>query len=177
MTEGPQLLGDGKHLRLVKLTNGWEYAERVKALWAVVVVALTESRKILLIEQFRPPVNAPVIELPAGLVGDTPGSETAEDAARRELLEETGFSADKFALLAKGPVSPGLSNELILLMGTTGARRTAKGGGVDDEQITVHEIPLDEVDAFLAARESAGAMIDPKIYIGLHFSSFLLRNA
>lgn len=171
MPENAELIGGGKHLRLLRLASGWEYTERVKAKWAVVVVAVTDEGKLLLIEQFRPPVGCRVLELPAGLVGDEADDEQAEDAARRELLEETGFAADRFETLAKGPISPGLSNELIMLMGARSARRIAQGGGIGDEQIEVHEVALDQVAHFARMREMKGVMVDPKIFSGLHFAN------
>jgi ADP-ribose pyrophosphatase len=63
----------------------------------VVIVAVTPQDRILLVRQFRVPVAAVTLELPAGHVD--PG-ETPEQAARRELLEETGYAADTFKLLA-----------------------------------------------------------------------------
>jgi ADP-ribose pyrophosphatase YjhB (NUDIX family) len=63
----------------------------------VVVVAATPDSRILLVRQYRPAVAAITLELPAGHV--EPG-ETPEQAARRELLEETGYTADAFTPLA-----------------------------------------------------------------------------
>src|ERR1035441_9896710 len=67
----------------------------------VVMVVITEQNQILLVRQFRPAAGAVTLELPAGHVD--PG-ETPEQAARRELLEETGYEADHFKLL--GALSP-----------------------------------------------------------------------
>jgi 8-oxo-dGTP pyrophosphatase MutT (NUDIX family) len=63
----------------------------------VVIVAVTTQTRILLVRQYRPPVAAVTLELPAGHVEQ---GETPEQAARRELLEETGHEADCFKLLA-----------------------------------------------------------------------------
>jgi 8-oxo-dGTP pyrophosphatase MutT (NUDIX family) len=63
----------------------------------VVIVAVTPQGQILLVRQFRVAVAAVTLELPAGHVD--PG-ENPEQAARRELLEETGYSASGFELLA-----------------------------------------------------------------------------
>ena len=68
-----------------------------KATDFVVIVAVTRQDQILLVRQFRPAAAAVTLELPAGHVD--PG-ETPEQAARRELLEETGYEADTFKLLA-----------------------------------------------------------------------------
>ncbi len=167
----PELLYEGRHLRLLRLGH-WEYAERVRARAAVVVIAVTPDGALLLVEQYRPPVAARVIELPAGLVGDEAQFE-AEDylaAARRELLEETGHEAESLAIVGEGPVSPGLSNEHIVLVRAWNLRRVADGGGVDDEQIIVHEVPLSSLPQWLAALPARGIVVDAKVHAGLWFA-------
>jgi 8-oxo-dGTP pyrophosphatase MutT (NUDIX family) len=92
MPQDRRILAEGKFLRLV-VENGWEWVERRNTQGAVVIAAITEHNEIVLIEQYRIPLAARVIELPAGLAGDEPGSrhEALIEAARRELLEETGY--------------------------------------------------------------------------------------
>src|SRR6266404_2539800 len=105
---------EGKHLRVLKRGH-WEYVERIHARGAVVIAAVTEEGDLILTEQYRPPVSNRVIELPAGLAGDIAGHETEElaAAARRELLEETGYEAREMIRLAAGPPSAGLSSEMV----------------------------------------------------------------
>src|SRR4051812_6198116 len=91
MSDDPtlQTLADAKHIRLVR-RGRWEFVTRKGVCGIVGIVAVTEDGKMILIEQERVPVNARVIEIPAGLAGDMAGHET-EDlavAAERELLEE-----------------------------------------------------------------------------------------
>lgn len=62
----------------------------------VVVVAVDSKGRLLLVRQFRPAINAKSLELPSGHVEE---GETPEEAARKELLEETGYVGDKFELL------------------------------------------------------------------------------
>jgi ADP-ribose pyrophosphatase len=70
----------------------WTYIERRERRKAAVIVATTErSGSLILIEQFRIPFEAEIFEFPAGLID--PG-ETPEQAARRELAEETGYLKD-----------------------------------------------------------------------------------
>lgn len=170
LTDPPRLLHEGKHLRLLA-RDYWEYAERTRANTAVVIVALTPEGNVLFCEQFRPPVQKNTIELPAGLVGDEEGAEAEEAlvAARRELLEETGYEAARMDIVAEGPISPGLSNEYIYLIRATGLTRAHGGGGVGTEQIRIHEIPLAGVPAFCRRQTAAGLMVDPKVYAGLFF--------
>jgi ADP-ribose pyrophosphatase len=168
MDETLQVLAAGKYLRLVKRGH-WEYADRHTCSGAVVVVALTDDRRIVLAEQFRIPLGRNVLELPAGLVGDVAGEEHEEMAvaARRELLEETGYEAAEMRWLMRGPSSAGLTSELIDFFLATGLNRIHDGGGVHLESIVVHEVPLDGAAQWLARRAADGMLIDPKIYAGL----------
>ena len=161
----------GKFLALIR-EDHWEYVDRVNSTGAAVIVAVTDDRKILLVEQYRIPVHQRTIELPAGMIGDDPGSadEALADGARRELLEETGYDAGKVEPLNTGSASSGLTSELITLFLATNLRRVHAGGGIAHEQITVHEVPLDEVDRWLRTKAAGGTLIDPKVYAGLYFA-------
>ena len=64
-----QTIAATKHLRLVS-RGGWSYVQRPNATGVVTIVPRTAEGKIIFVEQFRPPVQAPVIEFPAGLAGD-----------------------------------------------------------------------------------------------------------
>lgn len=160
----------GRFLSMIRRGH-WEYCTRNNTPAGVAVAAVTESGSLLLTEQFRPPLQCAVIELPAGLVGDDEGfeDETLEQAAARELEEECGYRADRLQRLTHGPTSAGLTDEVIHFYQARGLTRTGDGGGVDGEDITVHAVALDQVPAFLAERESAGRMVDPKVYAALYF--------
>jgi len=166
-----RIISQGKHLRFVD-RGGWEYVERVRTSGIVVLVATTEADEMLFVEQYRPAVDARVIELPAGLVGDEPGAEDEdmEDAARRELLEETGYEAGELEYLTEGSISSGLSAEVITLYLARGVRKVASGGGDESEDITSYAVALVEVEAWLRERKREGAMIDTKVWTGLYFA-------
>lgn len=155
-------------LNLCEITN-WFFAERPQAKLVVGVVAVTKQNELVLVEQFRIPVQRQVIELPAGLVGDDVANEDPARAAARELEEETGFRAESLEHLTTGPSSAGLTSELIALYRAKNIHRTGNGGGVADENIIVHLVPLTKLHAWLHARTSAGCLIDTKIYAALHF--------
>jgi ADP-ribose pyrophosphatase len=163
-----KVLAEGRYLRLV-VEDGWEFAERKATTGIVVIVAVTGAGRILLVDQFRPPVRCRVIELPAGLAGDVAGHEGEDlaDAARRELLEETGYEAETMTLLGGGPPSSGTTSEVVTFFRADGLRRTGRGGGDSTEDIVAHEVPLADVEAWLREAERDGRLIDPKVHAGL----------
>jgi ADP-ribose pyrophosphatase len=172
-SDEPRVLFSGKFLQVIQ-QGRWEYVHRNSATGAAVIIAVTDDRQLILVEQYRIPVARRVIELPAGLVGDQ--AETAEEAseiaARRELLEETGFAAHQMKQVAHGPPSAGLASEIVTLFVARGLSREHDGGGDDHEQIQVHLVPLAEADAWLQAQEQdRGVLIDPKVYAGLYFAT------
>jgi len=166
-----QVLGEGRFVRLVR-RNGWEWAERTNNSGVVVIVAITQEAQIVLAEQYRPPLDARVLDLPMGLSGDRDGAEGEDlhEAARRELLEETGYDAARLELLSEGPTSAGLTNEVLTFFLASGCRRVARGGGDETEDIEVHVVPLDQSEAWLEQRHAAGVLVDPKVYAAMHFA-------
>lgn len=173
MTENApkQVLFEGEFIRGIRRGH-WEYVERVRDIAAVMIVAVTPENRLLIAEQFRPPVAGRVLELPAGLAGDIPGEEHEGllKAARRELLEETGYEADEMIELTTGPTSPGLANEIVTIFLARGLHKVHDGGGDDSEDIVVHEVPLDEAEAWLDRKAAEGLQIEPRIYAGIYFA-------
>ncbi len=160
----------GRYLDLVE-RNGWEFATRRHQPEVVVIVAWTDAEELLLVEQYREPVGRPVIELPAGLVGDLEGQggETLDQAAARELLEETGFCAAGFSEIMRCPTSAGMTDETAVFLAAHGIVREGPGGGDDSEQITVHRIESNRIDDWLAQQHRSGKAIDPKIFSALYW--------
>ncbi len=169
---GDGVLGAGRYLQL-RRRNNWEFVERMGVTDVVVLIAVTAEQEAVLVEQYREPVQAKMIEWPAGLVGDEEASddETMLDAAARELEEETGFRAGRFEILGTGPSSGGLTSEVVTFLQTGGLERVGEGGGVEGENIRVHLVPLSQVDSWLSKRAEEGFLIDPKVYAGLYFLS------
>lgn len=165
-----QTLGQGHFLRLIK-RGRWEYVTRINARCGVVVVAVTPDERVLLVEQYRAPLGAKVIEMPAGLVGDGDGGEDepVERAALRELWEETGWHAERVEWLTDGPPSPGLASEELVFCRAVGLTPNGPGGGDEFEDIEVHAVPASELLDWLDARRRSGCLVDPKVYTGLFF--------
>ncbi len=151
------VLYEGRHLRFVRRGH-WEFAQRKGVSGIVGILPITDDGKVVLVEQFRLPVNARVVEIPAGLAGDVAGSETEAlaDAARRELEEETGYRAATMTLLTSGAASAGISDEIITIFRAEGLAKVGAGGGDEHEDIEVHEVPLKDIRAWLEGKSRGG---------------------
>ena len=162
-----QTLYEGAWLRLVRIGQ-WESCERTHGQgMAVIVIAVTPDDEVLFVEQFRVPLGARTIEMPAGLVGDDHAEDTLVDAARRELIEETGWSPGRVDVLLTGPTSSGMSNERIAFVRARELARVGAGGGVDDENIIVHAVPRARAPAWLMQKRAEGYELDLKLWAGL----------
>ncbi len=165
-----ETLYQGKFLAL-KREGKWEYAERPNARGAAFIVAVTSAQEIVLVEQYRIPLHARCIELPAGIIGDEAAfvNEGIEAAALRELEEETGFRGERAERLLSGPVAAGMTSEVLHLIRAHELTRVHAGGGVDGEDITVHVVPLAGIGEWLARQGQSGKWIEPRVYAGLWF--------
>ena len=131
---------------------------------AVAIVALDDDGRVVLVNQYRHPVRARLDELPAGLL-DVKG-ETAVDAARRELMEETGLQADTWHVLLDLHSSPGFSNEATRVFLARGLRPVGRDGfEVTGEELTmtVEREPL----ASAVRRALAGSITNAASVAGL----------
>lgn len=175
----PVPLHEGRHLHLLKNASGWEYAHRPNARGIVAVLAITGDRRLLLTEQYRPPVKARVIELPAGLAGDIPlmEDEPLVNAAQRELKEETGYVAKSFVKLMSGPSSAGLTSEIITLFQARDVVKVSEGGGDASENIRVHAVPLRDLRIWIREKEDDGCLVDFKVFAALHLASVATGGA
>jgi ADP-ribose pyrophosphatase len=160
---------EGKFIRgvLIKYIDSsgaireWESFERVNCKGIVAVVPVTDNEEVLLIRQFRPPVNGYVIEFPAGL---NDKGDTLEEAARRELLEETGYTAKKMVFLTEGPLSSGASGEILTAYLANGLEFKGVGKRDETEDIELLKVPIKEVESRLSALRSEGNYVDLKIF-------------
>jgi ADP-ribose pyrophosphatase len=173
----PRSLAVGEFLELIRLGH-WEYVQRTNSPGAVVIVPVTDDRRLVLIEQYRIPTQCRVVELPAGLIGDSAedSGETIELAARRELAEETGYEAVDLRELTSGPPSAGMSSEVVTFLLATRLKKTGSGGGVHTENIAVHAIPLANVARWLDERRDEGSLVDPKVYVGLYYAERFVQG-
>jgi ADP-ribose pyrophosphatase len=172
LSDEKTVVWEGKYIKVTK-DGTWEYVSRTRDVTAAVILAVHDGH-VLLVEQYRVPVGARCIELPAGLVGDERAGESVAVAAIRELEEETGYRAERMVDLGKFHASAGMSSEAFTLLRAEGLSKIGEGGGVDEhEQIEVHRIALDALPAFVKSKRAEGACVDVKLLLLL--ASALLR--
>jgi ADP-ribose pyrophosphatase len=146
----------------------WEYVSRARGIKAAAILAVDgppDDPHIILVEQYRVPVGGPVLELPAGLVGDEDGTEgeAAIESAQRELVEETGYAAAHWQDCGVFQSSPGLTGETFTLLKATGLTRVGLGGGTDAESILVHRLPLADIAGQFAPFRARGVAMDVRL--------------
>jgi ADP-ribose pyrophosphatase len=161
--EEPEIVWRGRFIEAKRLGK-WEFVSRTRGVGAAVILAVDDGHAIL-VEQYRVPIGALCIELPAGLVGDEEEGEAAAAAAIRELEEETGYRAERMVDLGRFHASPGMSSEGFTLLRAEGLTRVGEGGGIAGEDIAVHRVKLEEVPALLAERRAAGVAVDAKLLL------------
>lgn len=165
---------EGKFLRLYN-KDGWEFVERTNCTSIVAIIGITDEKEVLLVEQYRMPVGKYVIEFPAGLVNDRKGykHESMVTAARRELIEETGYRARSMKKIFSGPLSSGLTSEIMTFYFASGLEKVGVGGGDHTEKINVHKVKLNKLNQWAKKMQARGKIVDPKVFAGIYFTSHL----
>jgi ADP-ribose pyrophosphatase len=174
-----RIVWEGKFIT-AKTRGRWEYVGRPRNIRAAVILAVEgvgSDRHVILVEQYRVPLDKRCLELPAGLIGDHDDvvGEPDEEAAARELEEETGYVAARMENLGEFYSSPGMVSESFTLFRAHGLSKVSEGGGTDSEDITVHRIKLTELRQFVADWRAAGHAVDVRMAI-LLASDFLGEN-
>ncbi|BBI33111.1 NUDIX domain-containing protein [Cohnella abietis] len=144
----------------VRLPNG-ETATReiVRHPGAVAVVALVDN-KMLVVEQFRKPLEKAQVEIPAGKLD---AGEEPEAAAIRELEEETGYRARSIVHLQSFSTSPGFADEIVHIYFTDDLEQ----GEVhldDEEFLTCEAITLEQAQEYI----KAGRICDAKTVLAVY---------
>jgi ADP-ribose pyrophosphatase len=129
---------------------------------AVAVVAVTDGGAVVLVRQYRPAVDDWLLEIPAG-TRDVDG-EPAEDTAARELAEEVGYRADRWAHLARTAVTPGFCDEITHIFLATGLHPVPDDRqGTEERYMEVVEVGFDRFDAMV----DDGSIVDASTILGV----------
>jgi ADP-ribose pyrophosphatase len=180
---GRTLLGKGRWLALNALEyldprgviRHWECTTRTTCTGAVAIIAvLSPSRRLVLVRQFRPPVEGFILEFPAGLVDP---DESMEETAVRELREETGYHGEIIGIEPFCYSSPGLTGEFVAIVRmrvdeTTPENRRPIATPEESEEIETVLVPIDDLADFLRNETERGCKLDAKVAgfsIGINF--------
>ncbi len=154
---GRKTVYEGRFVRVVEKSvitkdghhRVWEAVERtnVHGSGAVVIIALTKDGELLFEKNWRAAIESYVIQFPAGLT-DVRG-ETEEDAARRELLEETGYAAGELIPVLESPLSAALTGTRAMHYFAPNVERVEEAAGEDVEEIEVLKVPACDADEFM----------------------------
>lgn len=168
------MIGSGKFLSLKTViyqdgkgeSHKWECCNRNGSNKAVSVIPIKKkSKTVVLIREFRPPLGKHVVGFPAGLVD---GNEDASETAKRELFEETGYTASETCCFGETEVSGGLTGELVVpvvayiddeLLENESPRQHLQ----DNEEIELFEVPLGKLEAFANERRRHGDVISGRL--------------
>lgn len=132
----------------VKLPDGnTSKREIIRHPGAVAVIAITKENKIVLVEQYRKPLEKSIVEIPAGKLEK---DENPMIAAIRELEEETGYTTKNLSFVTSFYTSPGFADELLHIYITDDiVKLDHPKAGDEDEFVEVLELTLDEAKEYV----------------------------
>lgn len=122
----------------------------------VTAVALTEDGKVVLEKQYRHALGETCIEIPGGCVDDTDSS--LEEAIKRELLEETGYSFSSYEYLGKISANPSTNSNLMHMFLAKGGKKIASQDLDHNEEIEIDLVNIDELKQMLRENKIVQAM-------------------
>lgn len=139
---------------------------------AVCVLAVTPEGKMILVKQYRKAIERTIYEIPAGKL-ELGEEDTLEDAALRELEEETGYTSDKLTLLADFYSAIGFCNERIRLYLADNLIKVENPRPMDeDEVIELHEVTLEEALTLVAT----GDICDAKTIMAIQYLQLMRKQ-
>lgn len=185
MTESPDILkrevmAKGHWLELIKthwkLEDGsiyhWEGVRRVGNRGCVMIIPrLKHSGNFILVEQFRPALGSKTLEFPAGLIDE---GESAQQAAERELLEETGYHGEIIDFIPPRALSPGLGSECIAIVTAEIDEHAPQNKNPSptlertEASLKVHHLNIEQLQSMMFSSNENGTQMEAKL------SSFIL---
>lgn len=133
------------------------------------VVALTKDYNVVLIEQFRHGIGEIITEIPGGMIDD---GEEPETAARRELLEETGYTAEEFVFLGKSRPNPAIQDNWLYHYAAVNAEKTADVKFDEHESVVTKLCPVMMIPQLIKSGEITHSLALTALQ---YFSFYLMK--
>ncbi len=128
------------------------------------VIALTEDNQVVLVRQYRHAAGEEVLEIPGGVIEK---DETPEDAARRELLEETGYEFAKIEYLSQLYANPATATNKTHCFLATGGKKTSEQSLDRGEEIIIELVSLEELKQLVLDNKFGQALHTSGIFYAL----------
>lgn len=133
------------------------------------IIALTKDKRVVLIEQYRYGAEDIVLEIPGGMIDE---NESPEATARRELLEETGFSAREMILLGETRPNPAIQNNTLYHFLALDCEESGEKSFDEHESIETKLVPLKQIENLIAS----GKITHSLVIAAFYFLNLYKRN-
>lgn len=127
------------------------------------IIPITAAGEVVLIKQYRHGIEKVTLEIPGGMVD--PEDKSPSDAAKRELLEETGYQADELVLLGQNYPNPAIQSNVCYTYLAHNVRHVQTPMFDGNEEIEIKLTPLQDIPHLIAAGEINHALV----IVAFHF--------